>query len=82
MMLSKRWRTLAVTAMKSVSQLPQSFSMASLVRSVVVSGPGVSRMGSRSMSSFQAGVDELDFPGLGAFFDDARKRPEEQSGQG
>ena len=42
-------RSRAVTALKSPSHEPQSRSIASLVRSVVVSGPGVSRILSRSM---------------------------------
>ena len=39
-------RRLAVMALKAASHEPQSFSMACLVRSDVVSGPGVSRIGS------------------------------------
>ena len=42
-------RSSAVTALKSASHEPQSRSIASLVRSVVVSGPGVRRMRSRSI---------------------------------
>ncbi len=45
---SSRSRTRAVTALKLLSHDPQSRSIALLVASDVVSGPGVSRMGSRS----------------------------------
>jgi len=48
-MFSKLLRTRAVMAMNSLSQEPQSRSMASLVRRVVVKGPGVRRMASRCM---------------------------------
>ena len=41
----------AVSAMNEVSHEPQSRSIARLVRSVVVSGPGVRRMASRSMDA-------------------------------
>src|SRR2546428_3751772 len=41
-------RTRAVTALKRLSHEPQSRSIADLVASEVISGPGVSRMGSRS----------------------------------
>src|SRR6266550_7739401 len=43
-----RSRTRAVTALKLASHEPQSRSIAALVVSEVVNGPGVSRMGSRS----------------------------------
>jgi hypothetical protein len=42
----------AVTALNSESHEPQSRSMASLVRKVVVSGPGVRRILSRSMGVY------------------------------
>src|SRR5258708_38367407 len=44
----RRSRTRAVTALKLLSHDPQSRSIALLVASEVVSGPGVNRMGSRS----------------------------------
>src|SRR5204862_8199186 len=47
-MASRRSRTRAVTALNLLSHDPQSRSIADLVSSDVVSGPGVSRMGSRS----------------------------------
>ena len=47
-MAISRSRTRAVTALKLLSHDPQSRSIALLVASDVVSGPGVSRMGSRS----------------------------------
>ena len=46
-MSNRLWRTLAVMAMKSLSHEPQSLSMASLVRKLVVRGPGVSKTASR-----------------------------------
>src|SRR5205823_8376072 len=45
---SSQDRTRAVTALNAASQEPQSRSMALLVASDVVSGPGVRRIGSRS----------------------------------
>jgi hypothetical protein len=51
---SRLLRTLAVTALKSASQEPQSLSIASLVRKVVVSGPGVRRILSLSMGFLQS----------------------------
>src|SRR5215471_7117802 len=47
MMAFSRSRTLAVTALKLLSHDPQSRSIAALVASDVVSGPGVRRIGSR-----------------------------------
>ena len=44
---ASRARTVAVTALKAASQEPQSRSIAALVASDVVSGPGVRRIGSR-----------------------------------
>src|SRR5262249_35130661 len=52
----KRSRTRAVTALNLLSHEPQSCSMAVLVASEVVSGPGVSRIGSRSVEFI--GVNE------------------------
>jgi hypothetical protein len=49
MIAVNRSRTRAVTALKLASHEPQSRSIAVLVASEVVSGPGVSKMGSRSM---------------------------------
>src|SRR5215469_2575851 len=46
----RRSRTRAVTALNLLSQEPQSRSMAVLVASEVVSGPGVRRIGSRSVA--------------------------------
>ena len=53
-MASRLLRTRAVTALNSASHEPQSRSIASLVRSVVVSGPGVSRILSLSMIFFSS----------------------------
>jgi hypothetical protein len=53
-MASKLCRMLAVTALNSASQLPQSRSIADLVRKVVVKGPGVSRIFSRSIAGFRS----------------------------
>ena len=54
--VSSCWRSSAVTAMNDESHEPQSRSIASLVRSVVVSGPGVRRIASRRMECLQCGV--------------------------
>src|SRR5271170_5198535 len=48
MIAVRRLRQRAVTALKLLSQEPQSRSIADLVAREVVNGPGVSRMGSRS----------------------------------
>src|SRR5215472_15614007 len=50
MMAVSRSRNRAVTALNLLSQEPQSRSIAAFVASEVVSGPGVSRIGSRSVS--------------------------------
>ena len=52
----RRSRTRLVTALKRLSHEPQSRNIADRVASEVVSGPGVSRMGSRSKLLIEAWV--------------------------